>query len=52
MAGGVPIGAAVAGILAEGSIELAILTLGVGGALAAAAFAALLIPRTEEARPR
>ena len=49
---GVPIGAAVAGILAEGSIELAILTLGVGGALAAAAFAALLIPRTEEARPR
>jgi len=49
---GVPIGAAVAGILAEGSIELAILTLGVGGALAAAAFAALLIPRTEEAHPR
>lgn len=48
---GVPIGAAVAGILAEGSIELAILILGVGGALAAAASAAFLIPRTEEARP-
>ena len=45
---GVPIGAAVAGILAEGSIELAILTLGVGGALAAAASAAFLIPRTDE----
>jgi MFS family permease len=43
---GVPIGAAVAGILAEGSIELAILTLGVGGALAAAASAAFLVPRT------
>ncbi|MDQ5839779.1 MAG: MFS transporter [Chloroflexota bacterium] len=45
---GVPIGAAVAGILAEGSIELAIVTLGVGGALAAAASAAFLIPRTDE----
>lgn len=45
---GVPIGAAVAGILAEGSIELAILTLGVGGALAAAASAAFLIPKTDE----
>jgi len=45
---GVPIGAAVAGILAEGSIELAILTLGVGGALAAAASAAFLVPRTDE----
>ncbi|MBA2634576.1 MAG: MFS transporter [Chloroflexi bacterium] len=47
---GVPIGAAVAGILAEGSIELAILTLGVGGALAAAASAAFLIPKTDEVR--
>jgi predicted MFS family arabinose efflux permease len=47
---GVPIGAAVAGILAEGSIELAILTLGVGGALAAAASAAFLIPRADERR--
>lgn len=45
---GVPIGAAVAGILAEGSIELAILTLGVGGALAAATSAAFLVPRTDD----
>jgi MFS family permease len=42
---GVPIGAAIAGILAEGSIELAILTLGVGGALLAALSAAFLVPR-------
>jgi predicted MFS family arabinose efflux permease len=42
---GVPIGAALAGILAEGSIELAIVTLGVGGALLAAASAAFLVPR-------
>jgi MFS family permease len=47
---GVPIGAGVAGILAEGSIELAILVLGVGGALAAAASAAFLVPRTDEAQ--
>lgn len=49
---GVPIGAALAGILAEGSIELAILTLGVGGALAAAASAAILVPRTDPRPPR
>ncbi len=49
---GVPIGAALAGILAEGSIELAILTLGVGGALAAAASAAFLVPRTDPRPPR
>ena len=48
---GVPIGAALAGILAEGSIELAILTLGVGGALAAAASAAFLVPRTDPRPP-
>ena len=42
---GVPIGAAVAGILAESSIELAILILGIGGTLAAAASAAFLVPR-------
>jgi predicted MFS family arabinose efflux permease len=42
---GVPIGAALAGILAEGSIELAIVTLGGGGALLAAASAAFLVPR-------
>ena len=45
---GVPIGAAVAGILAEQSIELAILILGVGGALAAAAATAFLIPRSDD----
>jgi MFS family permease len=44
---GVPIGAALAGILAEGSIELAILILGVGGALVAVASAAFLVPRTD-----
>jgi MFS family permease len=49
---GVPIGAAVAGLLAEGSIELAILTLGVGGAVGAAACAALLVPKTDESSSR
>lgn len=44
---GVPIGAAVAGVLAESSIELAIAVLGIGGALVAAASAALLVPRTD-----
>ena len=44
---GVPVGAGVAGILADGSIELAILILGVGGALAAAASAAFLVPRAD-----
>jgi len=48
---GVPIGAAVAGLLAEGSIELAILTLGVGGAVGAAACAAFLVPKTDVSRP-
>ncbi|MBA3587172.1 MAG: MFS transporter [Chloroflexi bacterium] len=43
---GMPIGAAVAGILADSSIESAILVLGVGGALAAAASAAFLVPRS------
>jgi MFS family permease len=47
---GVPIGAAVAGILADTSIELAILILGVGGASIAAASAAFLVPRTDPAR--
>ncbi|MEO7295913.1 MAG: MFS transporter [Candidatus Limnocylindria bacterium] len=46
---GLPIGAAVAGLLAESSIETAILILGVGGALAAAASAAFLIPRSDPA---
>jgi len=44
---GVPIGAAIAGILAERSLEAAILILGVGGALGAAASAAFLVPRTD-----
>ena len=48
---GVPIGAAVAGILAEGSIELAIAVLGIGGALVAAASAAFLVPRGEAVSP-
>ena len=42
---GVPVGAALAGVLAESSIETAILLLGVGGSLAAAAAAAFLVPR-------
>ena len=46
---GMPIGAAVAGLLADSSIELAIVTLGVGGALAAAASAAFLVPRSDPA---
>ncbi|MEJ7802735.1 MAG: MFS transporter [Candidatus Limnocylindria bacterium] len=46
---GMPIGAAVAGILADSSIESAILILGIGGALAAAASGALLVPRTDPA---
>ena len=44
---GMPIGAALAGLLADSSIEAAILALGVGGALAAAAAAAFLVPRTD-----
>jgi MFS family permease len=44
---GVPVGAALAGLLAEGSIELAIVTLGIGGALLAAASAAFLVPRAD-----
>ena len=44
---GVPVGAALAGLLADSSIEIAILVLGVGGSLAAAAAAAFLVPRGE-----
>ncbi len=47
---GVPIGAAVAGLLADRSIEAAILVLGIGGATASAVAAALLVPR-EHAAP-
>jgi hypothetical protein len=46
---GVPIGAALAGLLAEGSLEAAILILGVGGAIGAAFSAAFLVPRTDPA---
>ena len=46
---GMPIGAAAAGLLAESSIETAILVLGVGGAVAGAASAAFLVPRSEPA---
>ena len=47
---GVPIGAALAGILADSSIETAIVLLGIGGATASFVAAALLVPR-EEAAP-
>ncbi len=46
---GMPVGAVVAGILADSSIESAILILGIGGALAAATSGALLVPRTDPA---
>jgi predicted MFS family arabinose efflux permease len=44
---GLPVGAAIAGLLAEQSLEAAILILGVGGAIGAAASAAFLVPRTD-----
>jgi MFS family permease len=44
---GVPIGAAVAGILATGSIELAIVLLGLGGTIASAIAAATMVPRDD-----
>jgi len=46
---GMPIGAALAGILADSSIEAAIVILGIGAALAAAAAAAFLVPRVDPA---
>jgi hypothetical protein len=49
---GLPVGAALAGLLAEQSLEVAILVLGVGGAIGAAASAALLVPRTDPAGAR
>ena len=49
---GVPIGAAVAGILADSSIEAAIIVLGLGGATASALAAAFLVPRTDPAEVR
>ena len=46
---GVPFGAALGGLLAEGSIELAIVVLGIGGATASALAAAFLVPREDTA---
>lgn len=46
---GIPIGAVVAGLLADGSIELAIVVLGIGGAVASALAAAFLVPRADSA---
>lgn len=46
---GMPIGAALAGLLADGSIEAAIVVLGIGGSMLAAAAAAFLVPRTDPA---
>jgi MFS family permease len=46
---GVPIGAALGGLLADGSIELAIVLLGIGGATASALAAATLVPRDDTA---
>lgn len=43
---GLPIGAGLAGLLASESLEIAIVALGIGGTLAAAACAAFLIPRS------
>ncbi len=42
---GMPVGAALAGLLADRSVETAILVLGVGGSILAAAAAAVLVPR-------
>ena len=46
---GVPVGAVVAGLLADGSLELAIVVLGIGGAAASALAAAILVPRDDPA---
>ena len=42
---GMPVGAAVAGLLADRSVETAIVVLGIGGSILAAAAAAFLVPR-------
>jgi MFS family permease len=49
---GMPVGAAMAGLLADRSIETAILVLGVGGSILAAIAAAVLVPRHEPAAQR
>jgi len=46
---GMPIGAALAGLLADGSIEAAIIVLGIGGSVLAAVAAAFLVPRGDPA---
>jgi predicted MFS family arabinose efflux permease len=46
---GMPVGAALAGLLADRSIETAILVLGVGGSILAAIAAAVLVPRRDPA---
>ena len=46
---GMPIGAAIAGLLADRSIEAAIVTLGIGGSIASLVAAAILVPRTDPA---
>ncbi|HEY6609468.1 MAG TPA: MFS transporter [Candidatus Limnocylindria bacterium] len=48
---GIPIGAAIAGVLATQSIELAIIILGLGGAIASALAAAFLVPREDPGTP-
>jgi hypothetical protein len=45
----VPVGAIVAGLLADRSIEAAIVVLGIGGSILAALAAAFLVPRQEPA---
>ena len=42
---GMPVGAALAGLLADRSVETAIVVLGIGGSILAAAAAAFLVPR-------
>ena len=44
---GMPVGAAVAGLLADRSVETAIVVLGVGGSILAAAAAAFLVPKRD-----
>jgi hypothetical protein len=44
-----PVGAAVAGILADRSLELAIVVLGIGGSILAVLATVLLVPRHDPA---
>ncbi len=46
---GVPVGAVLAGLLADRSLETAIVVLGIGGSIAAALAAAFLVPRADPA---